>query len=56
MTGIRGAKGFFHFEGSRMKESARTGMKGSVIDRVSMLDSGASAARLPGNSRTLESS
>lgn len=28
----------------------------SVIDRVSMLDSGASAARLPGNSRTLESS
>lgn len=56
VTGIRGAKGFFHFEGSRTKESARTGMKGSVIDRVSMLDSGASAARLPGNSRTLESS
>ncbi|PBC34895.1 Neuronal acetylcholine receptor subunit alpha-10 [Apis cerana cerana] len=48
VTGIRGAKGFFHFEGSRTKESARTGMKGSVIDRVSMLDSGASAARLPG--------
>lgn len=38
MTGIRGAKGFFHFEGSRTKESARTGMKeaSSIVYRCSI--------------------